>query len=466
MSRIGLWQPTLGRFKESIELFAKEVSVLNLLSFVLVVLSLGSGSLGLEPHSTLAHTVGASAAMLIGWGILAYLASRSTSRAVDGGEISPVAGAGMLETQIRIFQWIGIVVVAIILVGFGWAAGWATLSQSIQQHFGVDIADIMFAEALWLFLPAVAVIGAASAIEHRYGVRLGYVDRRPMSLVRAIGTSLRSTLALLAVPVLGLMAASDVVRHLPVAESMRGTIDAAIVPTFAVLFLTVGLPAVLRLVFRDEAMPEADEAWIREIVSAVGVRGLKIRLWNSGGTTFNAMVAGFVPPMRSLMVSDRLMSTLPPPMVAMVVLHEAAHLRRRHLPIRLLAMMPPWALAYGLTAAMGDHPAAPAIGLGAGVAATLAILHVVSRRTELDADATACRMAASIGGRIRDVPSDYTRAAETLEAALKRVTFDNHAAAAGTWLHPSLKRRVESMRDQSHHQRLSSAGGAADFRTA
>jgi Zn-dependent protease with chaperone function len=158
------------------------------------------------------------------------------------------------------------------------------------------------------------------------------------------------------------------------------------------------------------------------------------------------MVAGFVPSIRSLLLSDRLLDELPQDQIAMVVLHEAAHLRRKHVPIRMLSVLPAWAAGAALTKIAGENEWAMILGSIAGILLTLMILRIVAYRTEYDADVQACRLAVEIAPNVDRVPGTYEEAADALSAALLRVTFDQPAGRKATWLHPGVTDRIDFMR--------------------
>jgi Zn-dependent protease with chaperone function len=161
------------------------------------------------------------------------------------------------------------------------------------------------------------------------------------------------------------------------------------------------------------------------------------------------MVAGFVPPLRTLLLSDRLLDEMPRSQIAMVVLHEAAHLRRRHVPMRMAAIVPAWGVGALVSRAASDHTWGMILGSVVGIVLTMAILRWVAYRTEFDADVQACKMAESIGGKIDHVPASFGEAANSLAAALTRVTHDSPSSRKATWLHPSVADRIDWMRDQA-----------------
>jgi Zn-dependent protease with chaperone function len=208
------------------------------------------------------------------------------------------------------------------------------------------------------------------------------------------------------------------------------------------------LPWLIRHLFKTSPLSQPTDLWIRQLMTAAGLRRTRAVRWNTDGRTFNAMVAGFVPPLRTLLVSDRLVDELPRQQIAMVVLHEAAHLRRRHVPIRMLALLPAWGAGVLVTKIAGQQSWAVAAGSVVGILLTMLILRIVAYRTEHDADVQACRLAAEMSGQVEDVPATYEHASEALSAALLRVTFDHPAGRKATWLHPGVAERVAWMRRQ------------------
>jgi len=235
---------------------------------------------------------------------------------------------------------------------------------------------------------------------------------------------------------------SDLISLLPLDETTAGIVTAVTI----LLFVPLGLPWLVRHLFKTKQLDVATENWVREVMDFVGLRRTRAVRWDTDGKSFDALVAGFVPPLRTLLVSDRLIDELPREQVAMVVLHEASHLRRRHVPLRMLSVLPAWGAGALLSRMAGDQTWAMAAGSAVGILLTMIILRLVAYRTEHDADVQACHMAAKIGGQIPDVPATYDQAADALSAALMRVTFDQPESRKPTWLHPGVAERVDWMR--------------------
>ncbi len=408
---------------------------MHLYFFLVVIVSLSCGSLpvgDVDPVSAALATTG----MVIAWIILSHVAARTVALHVRDEKIDPIAGAEWLETQLAAFRWIGLAVAVLCLAGFGLAR----VLPSIRF-----VEDSMFLQAIVLLAPGILICTGTWSAEHHYGRMLDYTKPGVARHVRSVWISFRSGMAWLVVPVLMLLGMSDLVAMLPMTPSAISLVTMAMIIAFAVL----GLPWMIRHLFKTEKLDLASSEWVVPLMDAAGIRRTRAVRWNTGGTTFNAMVAGFVPPLRTLLLSDRLLDELPRSQIAMVVLHEAAHLRRRHVPMRMLSVLPAWGARHALTRLTGEQSWSLAAGSVVGILLTMLILRWVAYRTEHDADVQACRMAEQIAKRnpeLIDVPASYDNAADSLADALMSVTFDHPANRKPTWLHPGVTDRITCMK--------------------
>ncbi len=407
---------------------------MHLQSFLLVVLSLSCGSLP-AGEVDMTRALVATLGMITAWWILCHVAARTTSRQVMAGNIQPIQGAQWLETQLDIFRWLSLGVVVMCLGGFGLARSLDTIPV---------IQNSMFLQALVLLFPGLAFAAASWSAEHRYGVVLDYTERGLVSHLRSIISSFRSGMAWLVVPILILLACGDAITQLPISKVQAGWV----MGISLLLFLGAGMPWLVSRLFKTCPLDADTEIWVANVLSAAGLRRTKMVRWQTGGNSFNALITGFVPPLRTLLLSDRLLDDLPREQVAMVVLHEAAHLRRRHVPLRMLSILPAWGIGALVTRIAGDQSWAMAAGSVVAISLTLVMLRLVAYRTEFDADVQACRLAEQIASSVDDVPANYAAAAEALSRALIRVTADHPAARKPTWLHPGVVDRIECMRRQ------------------
>ncbi|TWU27072.1 Peptidase family M48 [Novipirellula galeiformis] len=407
---------------------------MHLQSFLLVVLSLSCGSLP-AGEVDLTRAVVATLGMIVAWWILCHIAARTTSQQVIAGNIEPIQGAQWLETQLDVFRWLGLGVVVMCLAGFGLARNLDAMPV---------IQNSMFLQSLVLLFPGLAISAASWSAEHRYGVLLEYADRGIVTHLRSIVSSFRGGVAWLVVPILMLLASADAITRLPISQQQAGWVMAGAL----VLFLCVGLPWLASRLFKTGPLDGEAEAWVASLLSASGLQRTKAVRWDTEGRSFNALITGFVPPLRTLLLSDRLLDELPRGQLAMVVLHEAAHLRRRHVPLRMLSILPAWGVGAGVTRLAGDASWAMVAGSVVAIILTLGVLRLIAYRTEFDADVQACRLAEKIAPSVSEVPESYAAAAEALSRALIRVTEDHPAARKPTWLHPGVVDRIECIRRQ------------------
>ena len=372
-------------------------------------------------------------AMLTGWILLAHVGSRMVGNYARSGALDPLEAARCLEIQLAAFRWIGLGVSVLCLLGFG-------LGRSMESI--PIVSESMFLQSILLLFPAIAITCGTWSAEHFYGVRMQYTDGTLKNYVVSIWRSFRSGLAWLVVPVLILLMMVDAIAMMPLSPTA-----AAIVTLVAVvIFIPLALPWLVQRLFPTESLPEHFANWIPGLLTRVGLRRTKVVRWNTNDTNFNAMVAGFVPPVRSLFLSDRILDELPNNQIALIVLHEAAHLKRFHVPLRMLSVIPAWAVGLAITRIGGETSWSMAAGSAVGLLLTLLVLRAVAYRTEHDADIDACRTSVALSDEFDQLPNTYQEAVEVMGSALRRVTFDHPAGRKPTWLHPGVEQRIDTMR--------------------
>ena len=171
----------------------------------------------------------------------------------------------------------------------------------------------------------------------------------------------------------------------------------------------------------------------------VSVRDVVV--WRTGGTIANAAVVGVFPSLRYLAFTDAMLDALGDDELEAVTAHEAAHLRKRHVPWLAGAVLATVAATGGL---LGTG--AILIGFGGEVSlvvvsamtigVTLLTLGAVSRRFEWQADAFA---AAHLSG---ESPTLTQQASDAMSFALRRVAALNKADPNRfDWRHGSITER-------------------------
>jgi Zn-dependent protease with chaperone function len=234
-------------------------------------------------------------------------------------------------------------------------------------------------------------------------------------------------------------------------------------------------PVFLRVLWNARPFPCGP---MRDRLLAFGARfgrGMNhVLLWNTHRQIANAVVAGFVPRFRVVLLSDGLVENLNEEEVEAVLGHEAGHVVHRHMLLRLLwvlALTLVFCLAYDLgDAVLKAHPLlAPGPGwrLAGGSLLLLTATALFGllfgrfcRRLERQADVFACRSTSC--GHPDCTPHDHrTRRAsgsgplfsficptsiETYQSSLEKLARLNGVEPTSpSWQHPSIAQRVADL---------------------
>lgn len=411
---------------------------MQLYYFLAVIVSLSLGSLP-DSNQSIQTALGFSAAVVVVWWILCGLAVRLVTGLIDRGEVSAEIGYDWFDRQIELLRWLSIGLIALCLGGFG-------LGRNLEQ---VPFAEhSLTIQAIIVLSPGIAMMCGLWAAEYLFAASLGYTRKHFGSGLRYVGYSFRCNVAWLALPILAFMVIADAVSL----TSLSGKIPIWAGWTGIVALVFAGIPVLVRRMFPTSPIDGPMADWIQSVVRSAGIGRCKIVIWDTGGQTHNAMIAGFSRHFRVLLLSDRLVSELTRPELAMVILHEAAHAKRMHILLRIAALIPAWCLGIGLerllvTSANSDWALAWAATIGNtfSLLATVLILRWVSYRSEFDADAVACRLAPSVASTCADVPVNQADARRHLGLALLHVTAGCESARKPTWLHPAIADRIHAM---------------------
>jgi Zn-dependent protease with chaperone function len=342
-------------------------------------------------------------------------------------------------------RWIGLGLSLLVLVGFGLASSIDRLELANQS--------ITF-RALLLLIPGLAATLWSWNCEISYDLAVhravnGVIDGRGTTHAKEpsrwsqLWSMFRLQAAWLVIPVLVLLAVIDFVQWALGFDPATGALVSGGV---ALLALPLLLPTILGRIWTLRPVADKDlDQWLNSLVRANGTRGLRVLEWQTDGSFCTAMVAGFLPGFRRLLLSDGLLWRLSRQQTAMVVLHELAHLRRFHLPLRMFVLVPVWGAASAATQAMGDFQYADVCGIGVGLICSLLSLRWIAYRTEFDADAVAVRLAVSLGGKVPFVPDNAADASAALADALLLVTADQPSSRKATWMHPSIDARTQAL---------------------
>ena len=197
------------------------------------------------------------------------------------------------------------------------------------------------------------------------------------------------------------------------------------------------------------------------------VRTRDVMLWPTGGSMVNGAVIGLIPSMRYVLLTDELLERLPSGQIRAVVAHEAGHLRHRHLPWTILSLLAligtigvvlEWSIELLLPTLLewsGDPVRMIAVSEALGVMIALVLTFLafgwISRRFELQADASAARDLTVRGGVGDDSAAREGRLDEQA-TLLMCGALDSVATINGvdpnrhTWRHGSIRWRQNRLR--------------------
>lgn len=425
--------------------------------FLLVVVSLSCADTpGYAEPSW--RSVAASAGLIAGWATLCHVAARTMATQVRRERMPWRLANRYLQTQLDILRWLGLPVMMLCLAGFGLAA-WV---KSIPWLEGS-----LLLQSIVLLAPGLAILMSTWSAEHYFGASVDLTDRGLRHWASSMMRAFRGGPAWLLAPTLLFMGLGDVAGFamawgwldMPWLAATAWETEvywaAGLLVGGVVVYL---LPRLIVWLIRSEPMDPRQFAEITRWLNRCGLStnrwlGTRPVRWNTGGRQINALVAGFVPWGRTLLLSDRILDELPKNQLLLVVMHEVAHARRWHVPIRMLAIAPAWFVSVWLGEWLGSESWGPIVSGLSGLACTAATLGVVAYVTEIDADRTARTLAARAldddeRAAITGHPAGENQAAilkqwasESMAAALVRVTADHPASRRASWLHPSLAMR-------------------------
>lgn len=267
---------------------------------------------------------------------------------------------------------------------------------------------------------------------------------------RHMARQARDDLGLVVAPMLLVLAAQDLAGLLFPAGWDDAVAAVQVVTLIGVLLF---MPLWLRRLWSSSPLtPGPLRDRLERTAASVGLRIRDYLEWHTESQVTNAAVAGFLPRCRYVFLTDRLLQAFDDDELEAVLLHEAAHVQRRHLALRLLVLGWPFGAWVGvqaiwpgvterLVALLESCGVAPswqvAIGLPVLMAAYLVVtLGAFARLLEYDADLWAAERSAD--------PEAMTRAL----AKLARMSGDRRSR--GSWMHPSLDHRITLLREFRH----------------
>lgn len=388
------------------------------------------------------------------------LAVRRADRMLERGDPRGARAVGRADAATRIVAWAGAIGLAIACFGFGWVA---VVRAAIGDLPALDeflaMAPALAAMALswWIDEPIERRVREASLVRR---LDEGLPIPPSPSRLGFVATRLRTTVLLLLVPMLLVLGLGELLAPRAAALAPEGwgtaSSDAALFASAAIVYL--GAPLLARAILSLRPLPQgALRDDLLDVARSSRVRIGQIYLWNTHYAMVNGAVLGVVPRLRFVLLTDALLELLPRDQLRAVMAHEVGHVRRRHLPwllvalVALLALATPvaaWPLERVLDAAERSTMDDASLDLLADWLGRCAVLGAgllglvgfgwVSRRFERQADVFAVQTLSRASGS----PTVTAEAVRAMTGALESVAI--HAGvdpARRSWRHGSIRWR-------------------------
>lgn len=185
---------------------------------------------------------------------------------------------------------------------------------------------------------------------------------------------------------------------------------------------------------------------INELTVKLRMRAIEPMWVASEGRWPGAAIVGWLPRFRKLWIGDALVEQLSSRQLDMVIMHELAHVARKHFMWRMMPIA--WAVALValiLTVwPLNEHNAHARTLVSSLLASSVLLVGIgwMAHRCELDADRAACTLAETALTWARENPGS---AAREMSTALQTLLSHSPKSSRATWLHPSLAGRLRNL---------------------
>lgn len=421
----------------------------------------GSLRLGLSAPAGVAATLGAQATVAL---LAMFSCARCAMRLARSGDTRWLSRAQRTTSAARVAA---VLVHVASIVSLGWldavrgALGdWVLLDEAVACA-----PALLTITASWLaFAPVERLLWQGSLVRT---LDDGLPLHPPRGALRYALDQFRHGAAIILIPLAIIWSWGECVALLAARAGWVET-DAGALAMSALQLAGVGVafvvtPPIMVRVWRTVSLgPGELRARLEAMCARHGVRCRDIRVWRTDGAMLNGAVMGIFAPVRYILLTDALLESLPGVQVEAVAAHEIAHIRRRHLPWLIGAMLASlWAgaalvtfPAEAIAAALGVDLAGTALDAavrGGAVIASIVcaglVFGVVSRAFERQADAFAAQSLSGLHdssaglaeGASRVITPEATRAMAGALGAVARLNAI--PAQRFFWRHGSINAR-------------------------
>ncbi len=357
-----------------------------------------------------------------------------------------------------------------------WAVRWQDV---VRGNWGLDQWPVID-EAI-ILAPIIFSLVASWAIFYEIQQAIAGNSRRPseapkkralawqswQSRMAYVSIRFRVYFLMILIPAAIAILAKDVA---PWVESLNPQVRFSLYATI-VLAMMAGFPFLLLLMWKTIRIE--NDSLKSELVKTCQLHRLHVHdilVWKTDGQIVNALVAGLIPRLRVIVMSDGLIKHFPRHELLAILRHEAGHVRLWHLPTRIgFTVLPLLALAIDERNAHGGivHidsmleqfglPRGSGLAFLMGLYAAYAVfgLSWLSHQMEFEADIYSCQQHGSDG----PVRIDAKHVSDMSDALLRLAALNPEQIEKRSLLHPSIGSRMQMIRAiESHPQRAIAFG--------
>jgi Zn-dependent protease with chaperone function len=323
-----------------------------------------------------------------------------------------------------------------------------------------ELANVPLLDELAILLPVIAPLVLVWAALYRLeraaqlaACEAAGIARPPARLWSYIGLHVRHHLGLVVLPALAIVGLYETLKLVAPSADDAAIGSWLVLPAIGLMLAL--MPLAVRTIWRTTPLPAGQ---LRDELEAVCAgRRLpvsEILVWHTDGYTANAAVVGLLRWPRYVLLSDALLARLSAQETAAVLRHELAHVRRRHLLLRLAVLALPLAAWLAVKSqwpqletpvnawlSPGQSPGEllPALLVPAAMLCYAVIaVGSYSRLLEHEADLDAC---------CDDAGDFQPTLADDFARALKRLTGRETESRLSRWLHPATELRLQLLDD-------------------